>query len=73
VLKTPAEIEHGSPLLLDMVDDARILYDRDRFLERALAALRARLNRLGARRIWLGSAWIWDLKPDYKPGKVFDL
>jgi len=73
VLKTPAEIEHGSPLLLDMVDDARILYDRDQFLERALAALRARLDRLGARRIWLGSAWIWDLKPDYKPGEVFDL
>ena len=32
VLKTPAEIERGSPLLLDMVDDARILYDRERFL-----------------------------------------
>jgi predicted nucleotidyltransferase len=73
VLKTPAEIEHGSPLLLDMVDDARILYDREEFLQQALAALHARLARLGARRIWRGSAWIWDLKPDYKPGEVFDL
>lgn len=73
VLKTPAEIEQGSPLLLDMVDDARILHDRDQFLELALAALRRRLDRLGARRIWRGNAWIWDLKPDYKPGEVFDL
>ena len=56
-----------------MVDDPRILYDRERFLERALAGLRARLARLGARRIWRGSAWIWDLKPDYRPGEVFDL
>ena len=21
----------------------------------------------------LGNAWYWDLKPDYKPGDVFDL
>jgi predicted nucleotidyltransferase len=73
VLKTPAEIERGSPLMLDMVDDARILYDRERFLERALGELRTRLARLGARRIWRGSAWIWDLKPDYQPGEVFEL
>jgi hypothetical protein len=73
VLKTPAEIEHGSPLLLDMVDDARILYDRDDGLARALARLRARLAELGARRIWRGNAWIWDLKPDYRPGEVFEL
>jgi predicted nucleotidyltransferase len=73
VLKTPAEIELGSPLLFDMVDDARILYDRERFLECALARLRERLARLGARRIWRGNAWIWDLKPDYLPGEVFEL
>ena len=27
VLKTPAEVEQGSPLFLDMLDDARILVD----------------------------------------------
>lgn len=73
VLKTRAEIEQGSPLLLDMVHDARILFDRDAFLKRALGALRARLERLGARRIWRDNAWIWDLKPDYTPGEVFEL
>lgn len=73
VLKTRVEIEGGSPLLLDMVDDARRLYDPQRFLEGALDALRLRLARLGARRIWRGNAWIWDLKPDYQPGEVFEL
>lgn len=53
--------------------NARILYDRGRFLEGALDGLRARLARLGARRIWRGKAWFWDLKPDYRPGEVFDL
>ncbi len=73
VFKTPAEIEQGSPLLLDMIEDARVLYDRDGFLRQALANFEARLQRLGARRIWRGSAWHWDLKPDYKIGEVFEL
>lgn len=73
VLRTPGEIRSGSPLLLDLIDDARVLYDRDGFLAGALGDLRARLERLGARRIWRGSAWYWDLKPDYKPGDVFEL
>ncbi len=73
VFKTPAEVDRGSPLFLDMVQDARILYDREGFIKRRLARLEERLKALGARRIWRGNAWFWDLKPDYKPGEVFDL
>jgi len=73
VIKTPAEVTQGSPLLLDMTEDARILHDTDGFLESALARVRARLRELGARRIWMGNAWIWDLKPDYRPGEIFEL
>jgi len=72
-IKTPAEVQAGSPLLLDMTEDARILLDREGFLARALADFSARLARLGARRIWRGNAWYWDLKPDYKPGEVFEI
>lgn len=73
VFKTPAEVEAGSPLFLDMVDDARILYDRDGFLCGYLERLRRRLEQLGARRIPHAGAWYWDLKPDYKPGDVIEL
>ena len=73
VFKTPAEVDRGSPLFLDMVQDARILYDREGFMKRRLARLEERLKALGARRIWRGNAWFWDLKPDYKPGEVFEL
>jgi predicted nucleotidyltransferase len=73
VLKTPAEIAAGSPLLLDMIEDARLLIDRDGFLRAGLDAFAARLAALGARRVWRGSAWYWDLKPDYRPGEVFQL
>ena len=73
VFKTPAEVEAGSPLFLDMVDDARILHDPHGFLRRNLDGLRRRLQALGARRIRLGNAWYWELKPDLKPGEVFTL
>ena len=73
IFKTPAEVEAGSPLFLDMVEDARILHDPDALLAGHLARLRARLRALGARRIWRGNAWYWDLKPDYRPGDVFEL
>ena len=71
VLKTPAEVEHGSPLFLDLVEDARMVYDPDGFLAGYLDGLRDRLRALGSRRIWRGDTWYWDLKPDLKPGEVF--
>ncbi len=73
VIKTPAEVLRGSPLFLDMTVDARLLFDREGFLRTALDKLKARLDSLGARRIWRGNAWYWDLKPDFKPGDVIEL
>lgn len=73
VLKTPEEASAGSPLFLDMVEDAKVLYDKGDFFVRQLAHLRQRLTELGAKRIWKGNAWYWDLKPDYRYGEVFEL
>jgi predicted nucleotidyltransferase len=73
VLKTPAEVMQGGALYLDMVDDARILYDRGNFFKHFLDHLRDRLSSLRARRIWRGNAWYWDLKPDFTAGEVFEL
>lgn len=50
VSKTPAEIAHGSPLLLDMTREVRILHDREGFLR---AALDRPAHRQG-RRVLLG-------------------
>jgi uncharacterized protein len=73
VFKTPEEVQAGSPLFLDMVEDARILWDPEGFLAAHLDRLRARLRQLGARRIRRGNAWYWELKPDLKPGEIFAL
>lgn len=73
VLKTLEEARNGSPLFLDMVEDAVILYDRENFLKNTLDGLRANLTLLGAKRIWRGDNWFWDLKPDYQRGEVFEV
>jgi len=73
ILKTPNEVERGSLLFLDLTQDARLVYDRDGFLAAYLGRLRDRLAVLGARRIWRGNAWHWVLKPDLRPGEVFEL
>jgi hypothetical protein len=73
IIKSPEEAEKGSPLFLDMVEDAKMLFDRDGFFAAVLERLRKRLKELGSKRIWQGNAWYWDLKPDYKPGDVIEL
>lgn len=73
VIKTPEESLMGSPLFLDMTEDSRVLFDRDGFFAAVLDRLKKRLKELGARRVWRGNVWYWEIKPDYKPGDIFDL
>lgn len=73
ILRTPEDVRTASPLMLDLTEDAVILLDRRGVLDTALADLRRRLERLGSRRIWLGTEWYWDLKPDYQRGERFEL
>lgn len=73
VIKTPEELMAGSPILFDMTDDLRILYDPAGVLADGIASMRERLRRLGARRIWKGESWYWNLKPDMRPGEEFEI
>lgn len=72
-IKTPEEAQRFTPFYLDLTEDAIILYDRDRFFEGVLDRFRKRLKKLGARRIWRGKAWYWEIKPDIKWGEKFEL
>lgn len=70
VLRTPEDIRTASPLMLDLTEDAVILEDHGGVLAAALDDLRVRLRRSGAKRIWRGADWYWDLKPDYQRGEI---
>ena len=73
ILKTKREAERISPLYLDMVEDAIIVYDKNGFFEEILKRLRDKLRELGAERVWIGKKWYWRLKKDYKFGEVIEL
>lgn len=64
------EAQRLPSLFLDLTEDAVILQDRNRFLEKTLAEFKVKLLRLGAKRIFTDKEhWYWDLKPDYKFGE----
>lgn len=73
VLKTPEEAAHIVPLYLDMVEDAIILYEREGFFSTVLQRLAESLRRLGAQRVQRGKLRYWILKPDYRPGEIFEI
>lgn len=70
----PEEVKQNPPILLDLLTDGVILYDKGKFMENHLLELKSKLKRLGARKIYLPSgSWYWDLKPDYKLGDVVEI
>jgi predicted nucleotidyltransferase len=73
LLKSREEAAEIVPLYLDLVEDGRLLYDPDGFFRSVLDRLIASMRRLGSERRVRGKVRYWVLKPDLKPGEVFDL
>lgn len=73
IIKTSEEAMRISPLYLDMVEDAVIVYDKDDFFRRILQNVRSRLKELGSKRVKMGKRWYWILKPDYRFGEVIKI
>lgn len=73
IIKTRQEAERMVPLYLDLVEDARLLYDRGGFFAAVLSRLAESLSRLGAERRVRGRVRYWVLKRDFTPGEVFEL
>lgn len=64
------EIKNHPPILLDIIDDGIILYDRESFLRSVLDDIRKRLKELGSKKIVINEdKWFWVLKPDIKFGE----
>lgn len=69
----PEEAKQLPILFLDLIDEAKILYD-DGLLENLINEMKARTVRLGARKIYIDDgSWYWDLKPDYRPYEMIEL
>ncbi|MBS7249011.1 MAG: nucleotidyltransferase domain-containing protein [Candidatus Freyarchaeota archaeon] len=73
IFLTPQEVETHPPILLDMIDDGVIFYDKDNFLKNALEKLSEKLKQLGAKKIKTEKGHYWILKPDAKPSEVVEI
>lgn len=73
VIKEKDEVLQGSLLFLDMIEEAKICYDKDGFFAGYLRNLKEKLDHLGARKIRRGGAWYWVLKDDYRPGEEIEI
>ena len=68
------EADENRYIYLDMVEDAKLLFDRADFFAKRLKAVRNRLMELGSLRVQVeDGTWYWDLKPDLKAGESFVL
>ncbi|MFB0562923.1 MAG: nucleotidyltransferase domain-containing protein [Candidatus Lokiarchaeia archaeon] len=62
-----SEAEKTPILFLDLVDEAKSLFDKGEFMKNILNRLNSRLIDMGSRKIFLDDGtWYWDLKPEYK-------
>jgi predicted nucleotidyltransferase len=73
IIKSSDEAGYLSPLYLDLLEDGRVLLDRDSQIDNILQRLRKALKKTGGRRIWKGQRWYWDLKPDLAFGEVVEI
>lgn len=73
VLLSERDLWERPLILLDPMDHGIIVWDTG-ILAKRLAALRRRLDELGAKKVALpDGGWYWDLKPDWRPGEVITL
>ncbi len=73
ILKTPKEVQIGSPLFWDMTEHIILLFDKNNFFREYLNSVRNRLAELKAKKVELGNAWYWVIKKDFKPGEIFEI
>lgn len=70
LVMTKEEVRRHPPILLDMVDDSLILYDKNGFFNKVMRELRRKLEEMGAKKVKVGDGWYWILKPDAELGEV---
>jgi len=74
IVFSKAEAMENRYLFLDILEDGKILYDRDDFFQKRLSTLKRRLQELGSKKVYLeDGSWYWVLKPDLKLGEIFEL
>lgn len=73
IFMTEKDLYESPLILLDIQEHGIIIYDSGVLKER-FESLRDKLKKLGSKKVILeDGTWYWMIKPDWKPGEVFEL
>ncbi len=73
ILKTPNEVLQGGYIYLDMVEESKLLIDKENFFKDFLCRLKIKMENWGSKKVQFKNSYYWILKPDLKPGEVLRL
>lgn len=73
VIKNPKEVEFGSFLYLDMIEESQILYDKNNFFKNYLKRLKDKLRKNGAKKIYKKGGYYWVLKEPIDTNEEIEL
>lgn len=74
IIKTEDELKEDPLILLDILDQGKILFDPQKKFIEILERFKFKLAKLGTRKVTLDDGtWYWDLKPDWKPGETVEI
>ena len=72
LIKTKEEVKLGGYIYLDMVEDAKILYDNENFFYNYLINFKQKMNQWGSKKIPHKNSYYWIVKPDLKEGEIIN-
>jgi uncharacterized protein len=73
IIKTQEEVEYGSFLFLDMIQDSIILYDKDNFFKEYLYSLDKKLKEYGSKKVFKKGGYYWIIKENVNPKEGINL
>ncbi len=74
LLMTLKEIRKNPLILLDIMEEGIILYQRGNCFTELIERMRAVTKKLGTRKVNLpDGSWYWELKPSWKPGELIEV
>lgn len=62
IIKKPEEVKSGGFIYLDMIEDAKIIYDRNNFFKGFLKQLNKKLKEYGAKKVYRKGSYYWIIK-----------
>jgi len=71
---TVEELRENPLILLDIIDEGIILYEKGRCFRELLKKFKEKIKELGSRKVYLeDGTYYWELKPDWKLGEIVEI